>query len=104
MNTHTPPIPHPLKSHASRKCKKERDLLIGVIFVLCFPYVEQFGFMIKPLFESFKVMVTTTTSDEFSQSVTNWVKEKLALPNLRIGTRFFWSETKLLNPINNLIL
>lgn len=43
-----------------------------------------FSFMLKPLFESFKVMVTTTTSDDFSHSVSNWVKEKLALPNLRI--------------------
>lgn len=53
-----------------------------------FPYVDQFSFMLKPLFESFKVMVTTTTSDDFSQSVSNWVKEKLALPNLRIGKLF----------------
>lgn len=45
--------------------------------------------MLKPLFESFKVMVTTTTSDEFSHSVSNWVKEKLALPNLRIGKNSF---------------
>ncbi|XP_062611162.1 uncharacterized protein LOC134273007 [Saccostrea cucullata] len=43
-----------------------------------------FSFMMKPLFESFKVMVTTTTSDEFTQSVSNWVKDKLSLPNLRI--------------------
>lgn len=53
-----------------------------------FPYVDQFSFMLKPLFESFKVMVTTTTSDDFSHSVSNWVKEKLALPNLRIGKLF----------------
>lgn len=56
--------------------------------VMNFPYVDQFSFMLKPLFESFKVMVTTTTSDDFSQSVSNWVKEKLALPNLRIGKLF----------------
>jgi hypothetical protein len=41
--------------------------------------------MMKPLFESFKVMITSTTSDDFSQSVSNWVKEKLSLPKLRIG-------------------
>lgn len=56
--------------------------------VMNFPYVDQFSFMLKPLFESFKVMVTTTTSDDFSHSVSNWVKEKLALPNLRIGKLF----------------
>ncbi|XP_056014702.1 MLX-interacting protein-like isoform X2 [Ostrea edulis] len=43
-----------------------------------------FSFMMRPLFESFKVMITSTTSDEFSQSVNNWVKEKLSLPKLRI--------------------
>uniref|UniRef100_A0A8W8J8W4 BHLH domain-containing protein n=3 Tax=Magallana gigas TaxID=29159 RepID=A0A8W8J8W4_MAGGI len=49
-----------------------------------FSFNTLFSFMLKPLFESFKVMVTTTTSDDFSHSVSNWVKEKLALPNLRI--------------------
>lgn len=54
----------------------------------------QFSFMMRPLFESFKVMITSTTSDEFSQSVNNWVKEKLSLPKLRIGNAHVWSATE----------
>ncbi|KAK3106995.1 hypothetical protein FSP39_004612 [Pinctada imbricata] len=44
-----------------------------------------FDFLIRPLFESFKSMVTTNTSDEFDHSVSKWVKEKMSLPQLRRG-------------------
>jgi hypothetical protein len=45
----------------------------------------QFGLLIRPLFESYNVMVVTESTEAFSRSVKSWIQEKLSLVSLRPG-------------------
>lgn len=60
-----------------------REQALPLAYLFFNPRALQFSIIIKPLFESFKGMVSTSSLEELHRTALSWLDQRCSLPILR---------------------